>query len=1039
MIFFRSIKTTILISLITLQVLFAPFQVLHAAASPWTQTDWSSGVGLDTSNQYSAISNIDATTSAGNLTLSSNWTNSGYKYRRSLTVDAAQVAGSSNLTDFTVLVSGTYSYLATTGNGGKVTNSNGYDIIFTSDSNGTTQLSHEIESYNPTTGQITMWVKIPTLDFDDNTTIYIFYGNSGVSTSQENISGSWSSNNVGVYHLDQDPSTTSPQIQDSTSNNFDGQSTGSMTSGDLVTGKVGSGIDFDGSNDGIINIGSEYNIYTDFEVPGGFTNTGLTYDSTEDVLWSGNFTNGSIVKMEKDGTLITSIATSAAGIQGVAYDSSNDSLWYADYGTDTIRNINKSGVEIGTISGISVSGGVNGLAYEAPTDSLWVSGVSGSIIKRYNASTGAELQSLTVAAGSAFDGIVYDASDDTLWITRDPRSVYNVNKTTGATIKSFTTEVYNIEHIALDTTDNTLYINHDNEYHSAVVDGNRVFQYSKPTGTSINNVDQFTVSAWIYPTNVSKGDQIIAEYYGTSGVLYNIFFRSTGAISTFVGTALNSTTGQVVNNNWYYLTATYNGTTAKIYKNGVELTSGARTRSAVYGGAMSIGIRGDGLTLPFQGKIDEVRASNTVLSSDAIATQYNNQNSPSTFYTLGSESERYTSSGTVTSNIFDSNDAGSNWGTLTYATDGTATTAVKVRTSNSSDMTGATDFASCTAIASEVDMSSNGCVTDGHRYIQYQVSLTSVSLETPTFQSITINFEATDSDVAVVANGAPTGSLVSGTTGTTISVTTDENATCKYSTVSGTAFDSMTSTFSTTGSTDHEESVTGLTDGQSYSFYVRCEDDFGNKNLTDYTISFAVSSSPVLDTPATSTIISSGSSAVQPKAPKEGFGVIVTQQQDNTLNLSFKFGKDTTHILISETNEKDSWTKIQAVSSTTWKQPKTNMLYVRFCSKFYQCSSTITKQITPISSNFKFSNNLSLNMIHPDVRELQKYLNTHGFVIASSGPGSPGKETNYFGSLTKKTLIRFQESHATEVLKPTGLSKGTGYFGPSTRNFINEY
>jgi hypothetical protein len=38
------------------------------------------------------------------------------------------------------------------------------------------------------------------------------------------------------------------------------------------------------------------------------------------------------------------------------------------------------------------------------------------------------------------------------------------------------------------------------------------------------------------------------------------------------------------------------------------------------------------------GTLDEIRVSNAVRSADWIATEYNNQSSPGTFYTLGSES-----------------------------------------------------------------------------------------------------------------------------------------------------------------------------------------------------------------------------------------------------------------------------------------------------------------------------------------------------------------------------------------------------------------
>jgi hypothetical protein len=73
----------------------------------------------------------------------------------------------------------------------------------------------------------------------------------------------------------------------------------------------------------------------------------------------------------------------------------------------------------------------------------------------------------------------------------------------------------------------------------------------------------------------------------------------------------------------------------------------------------------------------------------------------------------------------------------------------------------------------------------------------------------------------------------------------------------------------------------------------------------------------------------------------------------------------------------------------------------------------------------------------PDVLCLQQYLNAHGESLAQSGPGSPGEETDYFGSLTFNTLVRFQEAYAAQILAPLNLSKGTGYFGVSTRSFVN--
>ncbi len=92
----------------------------------------------------------------------------------------------------------------------------------------------------------------------------------------------------------------------------------------------------------------------------------------------------------------------------------------------------------------------------------------------------------------------------------------------------------------------------------------------------------------------------------------------------------------------------------------------------------------------------------------------------------------------------------------------------------------------------------------------------------------------------VRSNGAPTGTLAAGTTTATLSLTTHENATCKYATTAGTSYDDMSSTFTTTGGKSHSTNVTGLANGNSYNYYVRCKDTANNKNPDDFTISFSV-------------------------------------------------------------------------------------------------------------------------------------------------------------------------------------------------------
>ena len=105
------------------------------------------------------------------------------------------------------------------------------------------------------------------------------------------------------------------------------------------------------------------------------------------------------------------------------------------------------------------------------------------------------------------------------------------------------------------------------------------------------------------------------------------------------------------------------------------------------------------------------------------------------------------------------------------------------------------------------------------------------------------------------SGGLPGGTLSSGTTQATLSLTTDQAAICAYATSAGVAYGSMTNTFSVTGGTAHSTVVTGLQDGGSYSYYVRCQDNAtGAVNSDDYAISFsvAISSGGSADTASSS-------------------------------------------------------------------------------------------------------------------------------------------------------------------------------------------
>lgn len=76
-------------------------------------------------------------------------------------------------------------------------------------------------------------------------------------------------------------------------------------------------------------------------------------------------------------------------------------------------------------------------------------------------------------------------------------------------------------------------------------------------------------------------------------------------------------------------------------------------------------------------------------------------------------------------------------------------------------------------------------------------------------------------------------------------------------------------------------------------------------------------------------------------------------------------------------------------------------------------------------STVALTRNLYKGISGEDVRTLQILLNTNGYVVASTGLGSLGNETIYFGPATETAVIRFQIAR--------GISPAVGYVGPITR------
>jgi Carboxypeptidase regulatory-like domain len=105
------------------------------------------------------------------------------------------------------------------------------------------------------------------------------------------------------------------------------------------------------------------------------------------------------------------------------------------------------------------------------------------------------------------------------------------------------------------------------------------------------------------------------------------------------------------------------------------------------------------------------------------------------------EAATYPSSGTYTSGPMSLGVGALSWGTLSWTSSGTGTITLKARSDADGDFSNATAWGSCTSITSGNALSTGGCVTNGHTYIQYQASLSTADTSvTPVLESVTIQY-----------------------------------------------------------------------------------------------------------------------------------------------------------------------------------------------------------------------------------------------------------------------------------------------------------
>lgn len=541
------------------------------------------------------------------------WYDSHWQFRKRITVDYTKVVG--NLQYFPFLINTADTDLKNNAL------ASGSDILFTS-CNGVTKLNYEIENYTSLTGSVIAWAQVPKLNSTTGNIIYMYYGNNAPG-NQQNIAATWDSNYGGVWHFKERASTASSIQKDNIKST---SATGSTIT--LSTFAIAS------NANRLLLVAVESSNGT--VAANGITFQGQTFTKS---ISKSNTVNSEIWYLVNPPTgssdIIVTMSASTNVVVG-AY-----SLYGVDQTTPISASASKSGsddgsgtesMNINTVNSNSLV--INSLAY----NNVAALTPNSPQILGWQATQGSSPN--LVSSGSSRLNNTMPSTVTMGWTFSPPQNNWPYADTS--------VEIKPTPNAVLDSTSNQNHLPFFNLVYSDQVpgqmDGSLNFdgstkylaRTSSLTAMPANNAAQ-TGSFWFWSSSTGTQDIYSLENSGSSSYLQTGFLSSNLAAwkGSGTGTPLISTSAPPASI-WHYFVYTYNATapiTNTLYIDGVQITPTSTSTNIAAPSSLYVAKYSGGQF--FSGKIDELRISTITRSANWITTEYNNQASPSTFYTVG--------------------------------------------------------------------------------------------------------------------------------------------------------------------------------------------------------------------------------------------------------------------------------------------------------------------------------------------------------------------------------------------------------------------